>query len=204
MECSKSNRPQHLSELRRANKWPAVPTTTMMINVLHRDGWKGATHPLLGLHIARFIPTSSRAYLDLFDTNGIEKVRDIADNFDDVDLAKKIYIPILWNKLVDMVSSLISFVQTLMNLTECIITMGHVWLLKKLKKFRCKINNKLTFDKLLLAKIIWWFEEKQLDFTRQITEAINDDPTNKNPLFWLRDELLAQFKDEFQNTFDRF
>ena len=77
-------------------------------------------------------------------------------------------------------------------------------LLEKLKKFRSKIDDKLTSDKLLLAKIIWWFEEKQLDFTTQITEAINDNSTNKNPLYGLGDELLAQFEDKFQNTFDRF
>ena len=204
MECPKSNLPQHLSELRRTNKWPAVPTTTMMINVLHRDGWKGASHPLSGLHIAGFVPTSTRAYASLFNNDGIEKPGSTSDLFNDVELAKKIYVPTLWSELVDMVSSLIAFVKTLMKASNCIIIMGHVWLLKTLTTFRFKINERLTTDKYLLAKIIWWFEEKQLDFTTQLTEAINDDSTNKNPLYGLGDELLAQFEDEFNNTFGRF
>lgn len=120
----------------------------------------------MGLHIAKFIPTSSTAYSELFDTDGIKKVTDKADHFDNLDLAKKFYVPVSWNNLFEMVFSLISLVQVL---RKCIITMGYMWLLEKLKDFHHKINEKLSFNKLLLAKIIWWFEEKQLDFTRQIS-----------------------------------
>lgn len=77
------------------------------------------------------------------------------DYFDDLDLAKKIYVPVLWNKLLDMVTSLISLAQEMTGCDTCIITMGHVWLLSKLIEFCHMINEKLNSDKLLLTKLIW-------------------------------------------------
>lgn len=65
LECSKANLSQQLSEMQ-------MDTNQMMIDVLHKEGWKGATTPISGLHIAGFIPTSSNAYAKLFNTKGIE------------------------------------------------------------------------------------------------------------------------------------
>lgn len=39
MEYPKANLPQQLSEMRMDNRWSAVPTTTMMIDILHKEGW---------------------------------------------------------------------------------------------------------------------------------------------------------------------
>lgn len=87
MECSKANLPQQLSEMQVDHRWSTMPTTPMLINVLHTEGWKGATNPISGLHIAGFIPTSSLKFAKLFNTKGIERVSKNNDYFDDLDLA---------------------------------------------------------------------------------------------------------------------
>ena len=84
---------------------------------------------------------------------------------------------------------------------HCIILTGHRWFKRTLDEFYLKINNKIRDDPNFLAKLVWWFENAQLNFTRAISAILSENKDDPSPLYGRGGEFEKHFAVSFDRVF---